>query len=131
MFLAGFYELFGVSTFVSRLPFALFGLGTVCVAVFICQVALARDPNTGYCGVIAGDIGSVPSFMQAVPVLQYDDVLYFAFIVRICFAAGEEKIRFFIAICRGDTAVSQSAYLCNYLLPGGFSARCYFPSRPA
>jgi hypothetical protein len=35
--LAGFYEVFGVSTFVSRLPFALFGLGTVALLYFFAR----------------------------------------------------------------------------------------------
>ena len=35
--LAGFYEVFGVSTFVSRLPFALFGVGTVALLYFFAK----------------------------------------------------------------------------------------------
>jgi len=35
--LAGFYKIFGVSTFVSRLPFALFGFGTVMVTYFFAK----------------------------------------------------------------------------------------------
>jgi 4-amino-4-deoxy-L-arabinose transferase-like glycosyltransferase len=35
--LAGFYEVFGVSTFVCRLPFALFGLGTVALLYFFAK----------------------------------------------------------------------------------------------
>jgi 4-amino-4-deoxy-L-arabinose transferase-like glycosyltransferase len=41
--LAGFYEVFGVSTFVSRLPFVLFGLGTV---VLLYYYARAVWPGT-------------------------------------------------------------------------------------
>ena len=36
--LAGFYEVFGVSTFVSRLPFALFGMGTVALLYFFAKL---------------------------------------------------------------------------------------------
>jgi 4-amino-4-deoxy-L-arabinose transferase-like glycosyltransferase len=36
--LAGFYEVFGVSTFVSRLPFVLFGLGTVMLLYYYARV---------------------------------------------------------------------------------------------
>ena len=32
--LAGFYKIFGISTFVSRLPFALFGIGTVIITYY-------------------------------------------------------------------------------------------------
>jgi 4-amino-4-deoxy-L-arabinose transferase-like glycosyltransferase len=35
--LAGFYKVFGVSTFVSRLPFALFGVGTVFLTYFFAR----------------------------------------------------------------------------------------------
>jgi hypothetical protein len=35
--LAGFYKIFGVSTFVSRLPFALFGVGTVVATYFFAR----------------------------------------------------------------------------------------------
>jgi 4-amino-4-deoxy-L-arabinose transferase-like glycosyltransferase len=40
---AGFYEVFGVNTFVSRLPFALFGFGTVLVVYFFTR---SLWPNT-------------------------------------------------------------------------------------
>jgi len=35
--LAGFFKIFGVSTFVARLPFALFGMGTVFLTYFFCK----------------------------------------------------------------------------------------------
>ncbi|MBN1766150.1 MAG: glycosyltransferase family 39 protein [Sedimentisphaerales bacterium] len=35
--LAGFFKIFGINTFVARLPFALFGLGTVFFLYFLCR----------------------------------------------------------------------------------------------
>jgi len=86
--------------------FCTFRLRDSCSAVLLCQGGLAGDTHTRDCRVIADDIGSVSAFEQTVPVLQYGDILYVAFVIRLRFAFGREKTRVSIPVCRDNTAVS-------------------------
>jgi 4-amino-4-deoxy-L-arabinose transferase-like glycosyltransferase len=45
--LAAFYKLFGISTFVARLPFALFGIGSVFMSYLLCR-AMWEDKKIAY-----------------------------------------------------------------------------------
>jgi 4-amino-4-deoxy-L-arabinose transferase-like glycosyltransferase len=49
--LADFYKLFGINTFVSRLPFALFGIGSVFMCYLLCK-ALWEDKKTAYAAAV-------------------------------------------------------------------------------
>ena len=73
--LAGFYEVFGVSTFVSRLPFALFGLGTV---VLLYYYARAVWPGTRIPAIAAALLAvSVPFLLLCRECRYYSMAIFF------------------------------------------------------
>jgi len=49
--LAFFYKLFGIGTFISRLPFALFGIGSVFLSYRLCR-AMWEDKKTAFAAVV-------------------------------------------------------------------------------
>lgn len=74
--LAGFYEVFGVSTFVSRLPFALFGLGTVALLYYF---AKSLWPETRIPAIAALLLTiSVPFMLLCRQCRYYSMVMFFA-----------------------------------------------------
>jgi 4-amino-4-deoxy-L-arabinose transferase-like glycosyltransferase len=73
--LAGFYEVFGVSTFVSRLPFVLFGLGTV---VLLYYYARAVWPGTRIPAIAASLLTiSVPFLLLSRQCRYYSMAIFF------------------------------------------------------
>ena len=73
--LAGFYEVFGVSTFVSRLPFVLFGLGTV---VLLYYYARAVWPGTRIPAIAASLLAvSVPFLLLCRECRYYSMAIFF------------------------------------------------------
>jgi len=74
--LAGFYEVFGVSTFVSRLPFVLFGFGTV---VLLYYYARAVWPGTRIPAIAASLLAvSVPFLLLCRQCRYYSMAIFFA-----------------------------------------------------
>lgn len=74
--LAGFYEAFGVSTFVSRLPFALFGLGTV---VLLYYYARTVWPGTRTPAIAASLLAiSVPFLLLCRQCRYYSMAMFFS-----------------------------------------------------
>jgi len=73
--LAGFYEVFGISTFVSRLPFVLFGLGTV---VLLYYYARAVWPRTRIPAIAASLLAvSVPFLLLCRECRYYSMAIFF------------------------------------------------------
>jgi 4-amino-4-deoxy-L-arabinose transferase-like glycosyltransferase len=73
--LAGFYEVFGVSTFVSRLPFVFFGLGTV---VLLYYYARAVWPGTRIPAIAAALLAvSVPFLLLCRECRYYSMAIFF------------------------------------------------------
>jgi len=74
--LAGFYEVFGVSIFVSRLPFALFGFGTVLLTYFFVR---SLWPNTHIPAIAAALLAiSVPFLLLSRQCRYYSLVMFFS-----------------------------------------------------
>jgi len=73
--IAGFYEVFGVNTFVSRLPFALFGFGTVLMVYFLARVLW---PQTRIPAIAAGLLAvSVPFLLLCRQCRYYSMSMFF------------------------------------------------------
>jgi 4-amino-4-deoxy-L-arabinose transferase-like glycosyltransferase len=73
--LAAFYKVFGVSTFVSRLPFALFGFGTVILTYFFAE---ALWPKRRIAAILAGLLAvSVPFLLLSRQCRYYSMVMFF------------------------------------------------------
>jgi 4-amino-4-deoxy-L-arabinose transferase-like glycosyltransferase len=74
--LAGFYKVFGVSTFVSRLPFALFGFGTVVLIYFFAKVLW---PGTRIPAIAAALLAvSVPFLLMCRQCRYYSMTMFFS-----------------------------------------------------
>jgi 4-amino-4-deoxy-L-arabinose transferase-like glycosyltransferase len=94
--LAGFYKVFGVSTFVSRLPFALFGVGTVVGTYFF---ARALWPNTRIPPIAAALLTiSVPFLLLSRQCRCYSLVMFFSMLSLYAYVALLQGKRYAAAL---------------------------------
>ena len=83
--LAGFYKVFGVSTFVSRLPFALFGFGTILMTYFF---ARSLWPDTHIPEIAAALLTlSVPFLLLCRQCRYYSLVMFFSMLSLFAYVA--------------------------------------------
>jgi 4-amino-4-deoxy-L-arabinose transferase-like glycosyltransferase len=83
--LAGFYKVFGVSTFVSRLPFALFGIGTVLLTYFF---ARQLWPGTRVPAIAAALLAiSVPFLLLCRQCRYYSMTMFFSVLALYAYAS--------------------------------------------
>lgn len=89
--LAGFFKIFGTKTFVARLPFALFGIGTVFLAYFFSK-ALWQDKKTAAVTALLLLV-SVPFLLLSRQCRYYSMSAFFqpGGAVRIYGAGGEKR----------------------------------------
>jgi len=89
---AGFYEVFGVSTFVSRLPFTLFGFGTVLLIYFF---ARSLWPNTRVPAIAAALLAiSVPFLLLCRQCRYYSMVMFFSLLSLHVYVALLQRKKF-------------------------------------
>ena len=74
--LAAFFKLFGISTFTARLPFALFGIGTVLLTYFFAR-SLFKDQDTAMVSALLLTF-SVPFLIMAKQCRYYSFVMFFS-----------------------------------------------------
>lgn len=90
--LAGFYKVFGVSTFVSRLPFALFGFGTVVLTYFS---ARALWPGSRAPAIAAGLLAvSVPFLLLSRQCRYYSLATFFFMLSLYAYVALTQRRRY-------------------------------------
>jgi hypothetical protein len=90
--LAGFYKVFGVTTFVSRLPFALFGFGTVLVVYYFCRLLW---PRTGIPAVAAVLLAiSVPFLILSRQCRYYSMAMFFSVLALYVYAMMLNRKRY-------------------------------------
>jgi hypothetical protein len=90
--LAGFYKVFGISTFVSRLPFALFGFGTVLMTYFLAKALW----NNNRIAVIAGGLlaVSVPFLLMCRQCRYYSMVMFFSVLALLSYEMLLERRKY-------------------------------------
>jgi 4-amino-4-deoxy-L-arabinose transferase-like glycosyltransferase len=94
--LAGFYKVFGVSTFVSRLPFALFGLGTV---VMIYYFAREHWPDTRVPAIAAALLAvSVPFLLLCRQCRYYSMAMFFSVLSLLAYAMLVKKRKYAVVL---------------------------------
>jgi len=74
--LAAFFKLFGISTFTARLPFALFGIGTILLTYFFAK-SLFKDQDTAMVSALLLTF-SVPFLIMAKQCRYYSPVMFFS-----------------------------------------------------
>jgi 4-amino-4-deoxy-L-arabinose transferase-like glycosyltransferase len=90
--LAGFYKVFGVSTFVSRLPFVLFGVGTVLLTYIF---ARALWDNARIAGIAAGLLAiSVPFLLLCRQCRYYSMTMFFTVLSLYAYTMLLERRKF-------------------------------------
>jgi 4-amino-4-deoxy-L-arabinose transferase-like glycosyltransferase len=83
--LAGFYKIFGVTTFVSRLPFVLFGFGTVFMVYYFCRLLW---PGTRISLIAAGLLAiSVPFLILSRQCRYYSMAMFFCVLALSAYVA--------------------------------------------
>ena len=83
--LAGFYKIFGVTTFVSRLPFVLFGFGTVFMVYYFCR---SLWPGTRVSLIAAGLLAvSVPFLILSRQCRYYSMAMFFCVLALYAYVA--------------------------------------------
>jgi len=108
--LAGFYEVFGVSTFVSRLPFVLFGLGIV---VLLYYYAKAVWPGTRIPAIAASLLTvSVPFLLLSRQCRYYSMAMFFAALSLYAYVLLMQRRRLaFVLLFAGMTLLFHSQYI--------------------
>jgi hypothetical protein len=87
--LAGFYKVFGVSAFVSRLPFILFGFGTILLIYFLGK---ALWPNTRVSVIATGLLSiSVPFLLLCRQCRYYSMAMFFSMLSLYAYTAFLER----------------------------------------
>ena len=90
--LAGFYKIFGVTTFVSRLPFVLFGFGTVLLVYFF---AGTLWPKTRIPAIAAGLLAvSIPFLILSRQCRYYSMAMFFCVLALHAYVAMLSKKRY-------------------------------------
>jgi 4-amino-4-deoxy-L-arabinose transferase-like glycosyltransferase len=90
--LAGFYKIFGVTTFVSRLPFVLFGFGTVILVYFFAGLLW---PKTRIPAIAAGLLAtSVPFLILSRQCRYYSMAMFFSVFALYAYAAMLNRKRY-------------------------------------
>jgi len=90
--LAGFYKIFGVTTFVSRLPFVLFGFGTVLMVYFLCR---SLWPGTRIPAIAAGLLAvSVPFLILSRQCRYYSMAMFFSVFALYAYVAMLNRKRY-------------------------------------
>ncbi len=90
--LAGFYKIFGVNTFVSRLPFALFGFGTILLIYYFCRI-LWRDTHIPH--IAAGLLAiSVPFLILSRQCRYYSMAMFFSVLALFIYVAMLNRKRY-------------------------------------
>lgn len=90
--LAGFYKIFGVTTFVSRLPFVLFGFGTVLMVYYFCRLLW---PGTRIPLIAAGLLAvSVPFLILSRQCRYYSMAMFLSVLALYTYAAMLNRKRY-------------------------------------
>jgi 4-amino-4-deoxy-L-arabinose transferase-like glycosyltransferase len=94
--LAGFYRVFGVSTFVSRLPFVFFGFGTVLLIYFFAGLLW---PNTRVPVIAAALLAiSVPFLILCRQCRYYSMAMFFSMLALYAYAAFLQRRKYAAAM---------------------------------
>jgi hypothetical protein len=102
--LAGFYKVFGVSTFVSRLPFALFGLGTVAATYYF---AKSLWPGTRVAAIAAALLAvSVPFLLLSRQCRYYSMAMFFSVV----------SLHAYVAMLNGKKLAAMTLFFTSTLL---------------
>jgi len=108
--LAGFYEVFGISTFVSRLPFALFGMGTVALLYFFAKLLW---PGTRTPAIAASLLAiSVPFLLLCRQCRYYSMAMFFALLSLYAYVLLlEGRKRAFVLLFAATTLLFHSQHI--------------------
>jgi len=108
---AAFFELFGVSTFTARLPFALFGMATVFLLYFFCK-SMWKDKRAAVTAALLL-LFCIPFIILSRQCRYYSLAAFFSLSSLFCYLGIIEKRKYsFIYFIASSTALFHSNYLC-------------------